>query len=269
MGDAVRPRPPQGPTPAALLPMSPRSEPAVAIVVAHPDDETLWSGGAILLHPEWRCSIFSLCRGDDRDRAPRFARAVRALGAVDWRMGALDDSPEQLPLSIAAVAEAILALEPGRGVVPSASGAIPGAVKPAGAAASGGSPCVRSIAPPAFDLLLTHSPHGEYTRHLRHEEVSRAVIALMRAGRLVSRELWLFAYEDEERRRYPHAIPYAPLQLLLSEEIWLRKHEIITELYDFSPESWEARATPRTEAFWRFDEATTAALAFDVEGDQA
>ena len=24
-----------------------------------------------------------------------------------------------------------------------------------------------------FDIILTHSPKGEYTRHLRHEETSR------------------------------------------------------------------------------------------------
>jgi LmbE family N-acetylglucosaminyl deacetylase len=26
----------------------------VAIIVAHPDDETLWAGGTILNHPYWR-----------------------------------------------------------------------------------------------------------------------------------------------------------------------------------------------------------------------
>ena len=25
----------------------------VAVVVAHPDDETLWAGGLLLSHPEW------------------------------------------------------------------------------------------------------------------------------------------------------------------------------------------------------------------------
>jgi LmbE family N-acetylglucosaminyl deacetylase len=31
----------------------------VAIIVAHPDDETLWAGGTILNHPSWKCFIIS------------------------------------------------------------------------------------------------------------------------------------------------------------------------------------------------------------------
>ncbi len=27
-----------------------------------------------------------------------------------------------------------------------------------------------------YDLIITHSPFGEYTRHLRHEEIGNAVI---------------------------------------------------------------------------------------------
>ncbi len=240
-----------------VWPMSPTSGPTVAVIVAHPDDEILWAGGALLLHPEWRCSLFSLCRASDPDRAPRFERVARALGATASRMADLDDGPEQLPLPIAEVAKATLELMKGA-AAPHVGPGYPGTPAPG---ASGSSP--------AFDLLITHSPHGEYTRHRRHEEASRAVLALLRSGRITAGELWLFAYEDEQRRRYPHAISVAPLQVLLPEEIWRRKLEIMTTLYGFSPDSWEARTTPATEAFWRFEDATTAALAFDVEGDVA
>jgi hypothetical protein len=51
----------------------------VAIIVAHPDDETLWAGGTILNHPSWKCFIICLCRKNDPDRAPRFYKALHVL----------------------------------------------------------------------------------------------------------------------------------------------------------------------------------------------
>ena len=74
----------------------------VAVVVAHPDDETLWCGGLMLRHPRWRWHVAALCRGDDVDRAPKFERAMARLGSTR-SIGALDDGPDQDPLSPAEV----------------------------------------------------------------------------------------------------------------------------------------------------------------------
>ena len=57
----------------------------------------------------------------------------------------------------------------------------------------------------SFDLVITHGPKGEYTRHLRHEEVFRAVFDLWRTGAIVSKSLWLFAYEDGHGSYLPKA----------------------------------------------------------------
>ena len=43
-----------------------------AVIVAHPDDETLWTGGAILMHPEINWTVITLCRLSDPDRSPKF-----------------------------------------------------------------------------------------------------------------------------------------------------------------------------------------------------
>jgi len=187
-------------------------------MVAHPDDETLWAGGALLGHPEWRCHIWTLCRASDADRAPKFRRVLKRLGA-EGTMADLDDGPEQLPLPDAVVQEAVMALAGDR----------------------------------EYDLFFTHAPWGEYTRHLRHEEVSRAVMALWQCGRLRAKGLRVFAYEDGGRTYLPLAREDADLRQVLLPEVWEAKYRIITELYGFDPESWEARATPRVEGFWCFD----------------
>jgi LmbE family N-acetylglucosaminyl deacetylase len=190
----------------------------VAVIVAHPDDETLWAGGTILSHPDWKCTIVSLCRASDPDRAPRFLRVLDRIGAAG-AMGDLDDGPEQIPLTEDLVRQAVLQLLPDT----------------------------------HYDIVLTHGPLGEYTRHRRHEEVSRAVADLWRLGEIRSDSLWLFAYDDAGGASLPAASPRAPIRQRLDDRDWLEKYRIITEVYGFRPESFEARATPRDEAFWSFD----------------
>jgi hypothetical protein len=34
--------------------------------------------------------------------------------------------------------------------------------------------------------------------------------------------------------------------------IWQKKYDIITRIYGFAEDSFEAKTTPRLEAFWRF-----------------
>ena len=189
----------------------------VAVVVAHPDDETLWAGGTILSHPEWECFVACLCRASDPDRAPRFFRALRQLGA-SGNIAALDDPPDQNPLPSAEVQREVLRLLPES----------------------------------RFDLVLTHGPKGEYTRHRRHEEAGSAVRALWQARKISTEALWLFAYDDGCGRHRPRAASDAHLNKALDEEIWRRKYAIITETYGFEAQSFEARTSPREEAFWCF-----------------
>lgn len=191
----------------------------VAVVVAHPDDETLWAGGLLLSHPAWACHIVTLCRGKDPDRGPRFQQALESIRA-HGAMGDLDDGPEQHPLAQSLVRDMILELLPDRD----------------------------------YDLLLTHGPQGEYTSHRRHEEVSLAVQGLWREGILRSRKLWQFAYEDGGGAYRPRPRADASLRFPLSDALWRRKYDIITRIYGFAATSWEARAATRTEAFCCFSE---------------
>jgi len=188
-----------------------------AVIVAHPDDETLWAGGTILMHPESVWTVVALCRKSDPNRAPKFFRALDELSAVG-AMGNLNDGPEQSPLDSQEVRDTILELLPSD----------------------------------RFDLIITHGLWGEYTRHLRHEETGKAVMNLWERERLSAQEIWRFAYEDSGGKYLPRTVQDADIYVRLPEEIWQRKHNIITEIYGFSPDSFEAKTTPRQEAFWRF-----------------
>ena len=198
---------------------------SVLVIVAHPDDETLWAGGTILSHPKWTFFVIALSRITDADRAPRFRNALKILKS-EGVMNDMDDGPFQEPLDEKELEEIIL----------------------------------RSLPQEKFDLLITHNPSGEYTRHLRHEEVSKAVINLWNSGKIPASELWTFAYSDEMKKHYPKAEETATIYNILSSRIWNQKYRIITETYGFEKNSWEAQTTPKAEAFWQFKNSVDAIL---------
>jgi LmbE family N-acetylglucosaminyl deacetylase len=179
----------------------------VAIIVAHPDDETLWAGGTILNHPNWHCFILSLCRASDKNRVPKFYNALKILEA-EGNMADLDDGPLQKPLDSNLVTGAIM----------------------------------EGLPSYSYDLIISHDPKGEYTRHLRHEEVGEAVIRLWSSEMISANELWTFAYEDGGKKYLPK----------LSQPVWEKKYNLITKTYGFDKDSFEAQTTPRAESFWQF-----------------
>jgi len=192
--------------------------PTAAVIVAHPDDEVLWCGGLILQRPTWDWFILTLCRGDDSDRSTRFRQVLNYLGA-QGEMANLDDGVEQTPLDPSVVRHVIREGLPRR----------------------------------AYDLVVTHGPAGEYTRHRRHEECYQAVMALWTDGQLRAGQLKLFAYDDQEGTKLPQARANADELQTLDADIFSRKYHIITKLYGFNEQSWEARTTPRIEGFSRIE----------------
>jgi LmbE family N-acetylglucosaminyl deacetylase len=188
-----------------------------AVIVAHPDDEVLWAGGYILSRPDYNWFIMALTRRSDTDRAPKFYRVLEHLQA-EGDLGDLDDGVKQIPLPISVVQNEIL----------------------------------QRLQIYEFDIILTHGPRGEYTRHRRHEETSAAVFDLWKARLIQAQQLWMFAYEDDGGRRLPQYAEDADFREVLSEETWRKKYHLITVVYGFSPLSWEARVTPRVEAFHCF-----------------
>lgn len=169
----------------------------------------------MLMHPEVKWTVATICRKSDADRAPKFFKALEEFGATGY-MGDLDDGPEQSTLNNGEVQQAIMELLPFD----------------------------------KFELIITHSTGGEYTRHLRHEETAQAVMELWETERLGAEQIWSFAYEDGGQKYLPRAERGADLQIELPKHIWQKKYDIITKIYSFSENSFEARTTPHREAFW-------------------
>jgi len=199
--------------------MNSKDSKSIAVIVAHPDDETLWAGGTILSHPTNKWFIVCLCRASDKDRSVKFYKTLKLLHS-EGIMGDLDDGPTQEPLDEKELEDYIINLLPTT----------------------------------HFDLIITHSSKGEYTRHLRHEEVNKAVATLWNTGKISANELWTFAYEDGKNAYFPRAIKEADIYETLPEQIWLNKYSIITETYGFDKHSWEAETTTKSEAFWKFSD---------------
>jgi len=187
-----------------------------AVVVAHPDDETLWAGGTMLMHPDSRWTVVTLTGKSDPDRAGRFHKALERYNARGV-MGDLDAGPEQKPLGTVEVQDAIMDLLPSD----------------------------------RLDLLLTHSPWGEYTNRKRHEEeVSKAIRILRESERLRVREIWMFAYDDQGGKHLARPLADADVYVRLPQDVWNEKYRLITDVYGFATDSFEAKTTPKDEAFW-------------------
>jgi len=190
------------------------------VVVAHPDDETIWCGGTILSSPGVDWTIISLCRKHDKDRAPRFFNACREYGARCAMSDIDDDHPGRSLRSLAGMKKSILAM-------------------------------VDDVGPGRrYDDIFTHGKNGEYG-HKRHKEVHESVRELVSEGKLSCKRILFFNYVRDKGGSF--CVPNvrgSDIVNKLDKIVLKRKSIIISSVYNFKYGGFEAASSAGLESFW-------------------
>lgn len=185
------------------------------IIIAHPDDETIWLSGVIMLNPKINWTVLCLSRAADADRAPKFARVAKKLNFKFFQEN-LDDL-ETLPFQ----KHVKLAKELIR----------------------------KNIGKTEFDFIITHGTNGEYG-HRDHKSIHEAVADLAARGVLKTKTV-LFLHYKKPKKRIPLLVPRNRPDLIveLPKEIYQEKINLMSNIYGFAPNGIDTSYCTKVEAF--------------------
>ncbi|MEK6843840.1 MAG: PIG-L family deacetylase [Nanoarchaeota archaeon] len=183
------------------------------VIVAHPDDETIWMGGTIIQNKDCEWEIICLCRKDDKDRMPKFSKVCKELNA-DYSISDLDDEKFH-DLDSDEVINKIKAMKKNE----------------------------------EYGYVYTHGKNGEYG-HIRHLDVHRAVNKMIENKELKCKGIFYFSYKGKNSiGGFCSIDKNANKFIKLSKDIHSKKLYLIKNVYGFNDESFEVKSSGNVEAF--------------------
>ncbi|MBW2981618.1 PIG-L family deacetylase [Candidatus Woesearchaeota archaeon] len=182
----------------------------ILVIIAHPDDETIWMGGTLLKNKNnWNTAIISLCRKNDKDRAPKFRKACRVFRAKCFMSNLEDEKLNDIP------ADEVIRQ-------------------------------IKKHANKNYDFIFTHGKNGEYG-HKRHKDVNKAVIKMLKKGILSAKIIFFFSYKKKGKICY--AKKNSDKFIKLGDNHFNAKRELIHKIYGFKMDSFEYSCCRKLEAF--------------------
>jgi LmbE family N-acetylglucosaminyl deacetylase len=180
------------------------------MVVAHPDDETIWAGNLLQRKKNWSWTIVSMCRASDADRKPKFENVCKIYNAES----VIFDLEDTLlgPVGNQEVQKLLVPFEKQK-----------------------------------FDFVFTHGENGEYG-HIRHKDTHKAVLALAKEKKLLCKKLFVFAYKKGNLHELVPS-ENATKKIFLSKKELLEKRKIVAEIYGYAFDSPDVQYCTAIEAF--------------------
>jgi len=185
------------------------------VIVAHPDDESIWMGGFILKNQGVSWTILSLCRASDPDRAPKFKKVCEHLKAKAIIEDMDDEGNLNFNQTVKKADELIL----------------------------------KNLHRKKFDYIFTHGENGEYG-HEAHRAVHQAVKRMIKNGDITAKKIFYFNYKKARNKKFPIDEKLdSDLLFKMKKTDFDKKKKVMTRIYGFAPDGIDVNYCTNPEAF--------------------